>query len=177
MEFFTTTLSSLLSSLGHLGVWAYLVIFFIALADSTIVIGTFVTGAAFLVFAGVLVSQGVYGLPEMLIFASVGATLGGAISFYLGRAEANFARRKHWFPKEKHLERGVKMLAKRGGWSILIARFLGPLSSVMTFVAGTTRMPQHRFHFWNILASTLWSTAFILIGYFVTSSLSTLEVF
>lgn len=173
MEFF----ASLFHSLEHLGVYAYMVIFLIAFFDSLIIIGTFTAGAAFLFFAGVLAARGVYGLPELILFSAIGAMLGGAVSFYLGRAEANFARRKHWFPKEKHLDRGARMLAKRGGFSILIARFLGPLSSVMAFVAGTVKMPQHRFHFWNGLSGILWSASFILLGYILTSSLSHFEVF
>jgi len=177
METVSAFFSSLLSSLVHLGAWAYLVILLITFADSLIIIGTFIAGAAFLFFAGVLTGQGVYGLPEMMIFGAIGAMLGGAVSFYLGRAEANFARRKHWFPKEKNLERGGKMLARHGGWSILFARFLGPLSSVMSFIAGTVRMPQHRFHFWNVISSIAWSASFILAGYLVGSSLSQFSVF
>lgn len=170
-------LDTLLQSLGQLGVWAYLVIFLIAFADSLIFVGSFTAGAVFLFVAGMLAGQGVYGIPEMIVFAGLGAILGGAISFYLGRAQANFVRRKHWFPKEKNLDHGARMLAKRGGASILIARFLGPISSVMAFVAGTARMPQHRFHFWNILAGIVWSSFFILLGSFLSSSLSGIEMF
>jgi membrane protein DedA with SNARE-associated domain len=177
MEFLGDIFSTLLSSLEHLGVWAYLVIFLIALTDSLVVLGTFTPGAAFLFFAGVLVARGLYGLPEMIIFAVVGAILGGVISYHLGKLEANYARRKHWFPKERHLERGARMLAKRGGWGIFFARFLGPLSSIMTFVAGTARMPLRRFLFWNTLAGLAWGSSYILAGYLVTSSLSQFKIF
>jgi membrane protein DedA with SNARE-associated domain len=173
MEF----LNNLLSSLEHLGVWAYLVIFLIAFADSLIIVGTFTAGAAFLFFAGVLIARGVYGLPEMIIFASMGAILGGTISYHLGRLQANIAKRKHWFPKEAHIERGVRMLAKHGGVSLIVARFLGPLSSIMAFIAGTARMPLRRFLMWNTLSGISWSASFTLLGYFLTSSLSQLEVF
>ncbi len=173
MEF----IDSALLSLEHLGVVMYLVIFLIALADSTIIVGTFTTGAPLLFVAGVLAGRGVYNVPEMILFSAVGAVLGGAISFYLGRAQANFARRKKWFPKDQYLEKSAALLAKRGGVAILLARFLGPISSVMAFVAGTAKMPQRRFHIWNVLAGTLWSAVFILFGYFLTSSLASLEMF
>jgi len=173
MEF----LDTLLHSLEHVGAWAYLVIFLIAFADSLIIVGTFTTGATFLFFAGVLTSRGEYGLLEMILFASVGAMLGGTMSYHLGRLQANIVRRKHWFPKEAHIERGARLLSKRGGISIVIARFLGPLSSIMTFVAGTARMPLRRFLMWNAFAALTWSASFILLGYFLTASLSQLEVF
>lgn len=173
MEF----LEYLLSSLEHLGAWAYLVIFLIAFADSLVVVGTFTAGAAFLFFAGVLVARGVYGLPEMIVFAVVGAILGGVISYHLGRLQASYARRKEWFPKQDYLERGARLLATRGGWGVFLARFLGPLSSIMAFVAGTARMPLRRFLFWNSLAGIAWGTTFVLAGYLITSSLTQIEMF
>lgn len=160
-----------LITLEGLGAFAYLAIFLIALADSTMVVGTFTAGGAFLLVAGALTAHGAYDLSEMAAFAGVGAFLGGLASYQLGRAEARFARRKRWFPKEKHLERGAAMLAKRGGFALLIARFLGPLSSIMAFVAGTARMPLHRFLFWNGISAFLWAAAFILAGRFLGSSL------
>lgn len=177
MESVSGIFSSLFSSLGHLGAWAYLAVFLIALGDSLVVIGTFTPGAAFLFFAGILASRGVYGLPEMIIFAVVGAIIGGVISYHLGKLEANYARRKHWFPKERHLERGARMLAKRGGWGIFFARFLGPLSSIMAFVAGTARMPLHRFLFWNMLSGIAWGASYVLAGYLAASSLTQFEIF
>lgn len=177
METIGSLLASLLDSLEHLGIWAYLVIFLIAFADSLVVVGTFTTGAAFLFFAGVLTARGVYGLPEMIIFSALGAILGGTVSYYLGRAEANFVRRKHWFPKDANLERGARMLAKRGGMSLLIARFLGPFSSIMAFVAGTARMPARRFLFWNIAGGIAWGVTFVLLGNLLGSSLVRFQLF
>lgn len=172
MDLLSSLVSELISALAHLGLWAYVVIFIIAFADSLIVAGTFTAGSGFLLLAGVLVSRGVYSLGGMALAASLGAIMGGIVSYRLGRLEAVFARKNRWFPKEKHLEKGSRMLARHGGASIFIARFLGPLSSMIAFMAGTARMPLHRFLFWNFLAGASWGIAYVFMGALAGTSLT-----
>ncbi|MBY0110631.1 DedA family protein [Patescibacteria group bacterium] len=167
MEVLSELFSTLLYTFEHLGVLAYWLIFLIALADSLIIVGTFTNGLIFLLLAGALISRGVYDLGDMTLFAATGAVLGGCASYYLGLLVNKSFISKRRFPKEKHLSQGADLLEQYEGAGILIGRFLGPLSSIVTFAAGVADMPLKQFLLWNVLSGLLWATVFIFAGTFI----------
>ena len=167
MEAFSGFFSSLLYTFEHLGVLAYWLIFLIALADSLVIIGTFTNGLVFLLLAGALVSRGVYDLGDMMLFAATGAVLGGCASYYLGLLVNKSFISKRRFPKEKHMTQGEELLEQYKGAGIMFGRFLGPLSSIVTFAAGVAQMPLKQFLLWNVFSGLLWATVFIFAGAFV----------
>jgi membrane protein DedA with SNARE-associated domain len=65
------------------------------------------------------------------------------------------------------LARAEERFATRGGWAIFGARWVGALRAVVPLVAGSARMPVRRFLAWNAVASVLWASAIISLGYVV----------
>jgi membrane protein DedA with SNARE-associated domain len=177
MEYAGSFLSHLTTSFQYLGVWGYWVIAGIAFADSLIFVGTFISGAAFLVLAGVLVSQGVYDLGDMAFFAAAGAVLGGVASYGIGRWWNNRPVKESKIAEEKHLERGTTLLKQYGGVGIVFGRFLGPLSSMITFVAGLSGMPARSFLLWNAFGGLVWAVSYVFLGYLLGDSFSLLNIF
>lgn len=137
-----------------------------------VIVGSIVPGAMFVIFAGILASKGLYDVGDMIIFASLGAILGDAVSYYLGTRGTRLFKAGNRFLKAELLEKGIKFIGKHGGKSILIGRFVGPLRSILPFVAGLTRMKMGNFMLWNIVGGILWSIAHVLIGYFFGGSLA-----
>jgi membrane protein DedA with SNARE-associated domain len=166
MEFIATIFTDLFSILEHMGVWAYWIIFLIAFLDSLVVIGTFTSGTVFLVFAGVLVSRDVYDLADMTLFASVGAILGGLTSYCIGRVVARSFDDESKLSKTKRFTHGTQLLDTYGGAGILFGRFLGPASSVISFIAGLSKLPFRTFLLWNMFSGLVWGTSYVFIGNF-----------
>lgn len=144
-------------------------------AEAFVIIGSFIPGALLVIFSGVLVSQGVYRMEYMIIFASAGAILGDAVSYYVGTFGTRLFKDENKFLKIDHLDRGTAFFNKYGNKSILIGRFFGPLRAVVPFVAGLTRMRLGTFFLWNVVGGILWATSHILIGYFFGGSISYLH--
>lgn len=163
--------SQLLPSLADFGVWGYWIILLAAFAEAFVIIGSFIPGALFVIFSGVLVSKGIYRLEYMIIFASVGAILGDAVSYYIGTYGTNVFKPENRYLKVEHLDKGKAFFEKYGDKSILIGRFFGPLRAVVPFVAGLTRMRLQSFFFWNVVGGVLWATSHVLIGYFFGGSI------
>lgn len=151
--------------------WGYWLILFVSFIEALVIVGSFVPGALFVVFAGVLVSKGVYDLGDMIIFASIGAILGDSASYYLGTKGTHLFKNENMLLKEDHLVSGKKFFKKHGNKSILIGRFLGPLRSIVPFIAGLTNMNKGTFLFWNVVGGIAWAVSHILIGFFFGGSL------
>jgi undecaprenyl-diphosphatase len=56
---------------------------------------------------------------------------------------------------------------RHGGKAVLIGRFIGFLRALAPFVAGSSLMPYSRFLAYNVAGGVLWSTACVLLGYFL----------
>jgi undecaprenyl-diphosphatase len=166
------SLTHLVPSLASLGVWGYWIILLVSFAEALVLVGSFIPAAVFVLFAGVLVSKGVYDLGDMIIFASIGAILGDFVSYYLGSKGTHLFKNENKYFKEDHLARGKAFFKKYGDKSVLIGRFLGPLRSIIPFIAGLTGMNKRAFLFWNVIGGVAWAVSHLLIGYFFGGSLA-----
>ncbi|SHH97130.1 YqaA family protein [Marivita hallyeonensis] len=74
---------------------------------------------------------------EIILFASVGNTLGSGVNYALGRVIEHY-RDRRWFPvSESQLERAQNWYSKYGVWTLLLS--WAPLGDALTVVAGVMR--------------------------------------
>ena len=144
--------------------WTYPLIFAVALLDAFLPI---VPSETMVVTAGVLAGSGKLAVELVIVLAALGAICGDNVSFWLGRTVGPRVRRRFFHGKrEQHLERAETMLAERGGYLIVIARFIPGGRTATTFAAGLLHMPVRKFLGWDIVAGFIWGTYATLIGYF-----------
>ncbi|MEK7538429.1 MAG: LssY C-terminal domain-containing protein [Patescibacteria group bacterium] len=168
-------INNLLPTLEHVGVFGYWIVFFVALLESLAFVGSFVPGATIVVFAGVLSAKGYLDIGDLIWFAAVGAILGDSISYWLGTKGTKFFRNENKFLKLAHLERGEAFFARHGPKSIFFGRFVGPIRSIVPFIAGLSKMKQRTFLLWNISGGVLWAVAHVSLGYFFGEILHSAE--
>lgn len=168
-------LSIILPTLQHLGTFGYWLVLLVALLESLVVVGTVVPGAVLVTLAGFLASQGYLDVGDLIWFAAIGAILGDSISYYLGTKGTRFFHNENRWLKEVHLDRAKRFFEKHGNKSVFLGRFIGPIRSIVPFVAGLSGMKQRSFLFWNILSGVLWAAAHILLGYFFGGALAVVE--
>lgn len=150
-----------------LGGWIYVILFAIAILESTPVIGTFTPGTLILVFFGFLISISGLHLVYCIFAATLGAVSGDYIGYLLGRYGRRFFKEHKGLLRISHLEMGQKFFNRHGGKSILIGRFIGVIRPVVPMVAGAVHMSMRRFLPLNFFSAFLWSSLLITTGYFV----------
>jgi membrane-associated protein len=144
--------------------WSYAIIFGVAAVDAFFPV---VPSEATVIAAGVLAAQGDLHLALVIVAAAAGAVCGDNVTFWLGRIFGErIAMRLFSGSRRKHYERGHRLIEERGGYIILIARFIPLGRTAVTFSAGSLGWQWQRFIRWDILAGVLWASYAAGLGYF-----------
>jgi len=151
--------------------WAGLVVFLLTLGESMLVIGIMIPATALLLFTGGLVGAGTLPVAPILIWGILGAIVGDAISFWLGRWIGPTILR--WKILKRHrstVARARLFFYRYGFMSIFFGRFLGPIRSTIPTVAGVMGMGQWRFQLANALSAIAWVPLMLLPGFLAAKS-------
>lgn len=146
--------------------WTYLLVFAVAMLDAFFPV---VPSEATAITAGVVASAGGLRVELVIVAAALGAIAGDNICFagghFLGeRIEGRFFRGEK---AQARVTWAKRTLDERGGYLIVIARFIPGGRTVTTFTAGFVEtFPWHRFIRWDALAGAIWGAYTVLLGYF-----------
>lgn len=146
--------------------WAIPVVGLIAFGESLAVVGLLIPATALMLLIGGLVGAGV--LDPWLILAStiIGAVLGDAVSYYIGRYFGPTV--VHRWPLNQH-RRGVaraRLFFRRYGVvSVFLGRFFGPVRSTIPLVAGIVEMGHTKFQIANVASALAWAPLMLAPGY------------
>jgi len=144
--------------------WTYAFLFAVAALD---VVFPLVPSEASVITAGVLASSGDLILPLVVVLAAAGAILGDNVSFLLGRYAGHWVARRFFSGERAHrLEWARRGLDERGGYLIVIGRFIPGGRTAITFGAGLFDMPWRRFIAFDAAAGVVWAGYAGLLGYF-----------
>jgi membrane protein DedA with SNARE-associated domain len=152
--------------------WAAFVIGLVAFGESFVFLSLLFPGTTILIASGALIEAGILDpfLPAMA--GIVGAALGDAISFWLGRKFGPLLSDIWLFRRHpERLMRGITFFDRYGTSSVFIGRFFGPLRAVIPLAAGMLCMPPPRFYVANILSAMIWAPALVLSGDLLAHSL------
>ena len=97
----------------------------------------------------------------------VAAVLGAQIGYWLGArfGDKLFKPDAKLF-KTKYLVQASEYFDRRGARSVVIARFIPVLRTIIPMVAGTTKMSAKSFAAANAIGALFWATGISLLGYF-----------
>jgi membrane-associated protein len=144
--------------------WAYAFIFAISALDAVFPL---VPSETSVITAGVLAASGDLVLPLIILAAALGAFLGDTTSFTIGRFAGHWVQRKLFAgEKRKRLDWAERTLQERGGYLIVIARFIPGGRTAVTLAAGMLEMPWRKFIPFDLTAGVIWGSYAALVGYF-----------
>lgn len=144
--------------------WTYAYLFAVAAIDAFFPV---VPSETSVIAAGVLAASGDLVLPLVILLAACGAILGDNISYFIGRTVGHrVAERFFSGERRKRLDQAERQLAQRGGYLILVARFIPGGRTAVTLAAGTLEFPWRRFIAWDVAAGIIWASYAALLGYF-----------
>ena len=145
--------------------WTYVIVFVIAALDAFFPV---VPSEATAIAAGVVAGAGDLRLELLIPAAALGAFVGDNISFGLGHFLGDRVVNR-FFKGEKAQKRlawAQRTLEARGGYLIVVARFIPGGRTVTTFTAGFVEtFPWRRFLFYDAIACAIWGTYTVMLGY------------
>jgi undecaprenyl-diphosphatase len=151
-----------------LGPYTYAVVGLMALLETGAGVGLIAPGELAVVIGGVTAGQGHTDLGLLIAIIWACALTGDLITYTLGRRLGRdfLLRNGHLVKLTPARLRQVEMfLARHGGKTIIVGRFIGLVRALAPFVAGSSRMPARRFIPATCLAAGMWSAAFAVLGY------------
>jgi membrane-associated protein len=145
--------------------WSYPIIFGIAMLDAFFPV---VPSETVAITSGVVASSGDLNVVICILAAATGAIVGDNISYAIGRWVGEHTIRR-WFRSEKargRLDWAERQLEERGGYLIVIARFIPGGRTAVTFASGYVHtMPWRRFIVFDVIAGSIWGSYTVLLGY------------
>jgi membrane-associated protein len=146
--------------------WSYLIVFAIAMLDAFFPI---VPSEATAIAAGVVAGTGGIAVEIVILAAAAGALVGDNISFGIGHFLGGRVERRFFSGEkaQKRLAWARSMLDRRGGYLIVVARFIPGGRTATTFTAGLVEtFPWTRFLRYDAIACAIWGSYTVLLGYF-----------
>jgi len=145
--------------------WSYAVVFAVAALDAFFPL---VPSETVAITAGVIAGAGDLSLGLVIAAAAGGAILGDNISFFLGHTVGDRVV-KRFFSGEssrRRLQWAERQLDERGGYLIVVARFVPGGRTATTFTAGFLHtFAWRRFIRWDVLAGLAWGSYCGLLGF------------
>jgi membrane-associated protein len=110
----------------ELGIFIYVVLFFIIFCETGLVVFPFLPGDSLLFIAGALAGTGTLSLPILIFVTALAAILGDTVNFWIGRyaGEKIVTGRFSAFVKGDWIDKTRHFYDKYGGATIIIARFV-----------------------------------------------------
>jgi membrane-associated protein len=144
--------------------WTYAFIFLISALD---VVFPVVPSETSVILAGVLASSGDLVLFAVILVAAAGAILGDNVSYWIGRKAGPWIVRRFFTgERQKRIDWAEKQVEERGGYFILVGRFIPGGRTVITLACGLLEMRWRKFIAWDVAAGLMWASYAALLGYF-----------
>lgn len=150
---------------------------FIIFAETGLFIGFFLPGDSLLFITGMIIAGAKsnpvpfeshpLNLIFWIIFLTVAAVAGNLVGYWFGKKSGPllFERKETWLFKRKHLRSAHDFYEKRGGFAIVLARFLPIVRTFAPIVAGVVHMDFKKFFLYNVMGAFAWIASITTLGF------------
>jgi membrane protein DedA with SNARE-associated domain/membrane-associated phospholipid phosphatase len=135
-------------------------------------------GETALLTASAYAAAGHLSIAGVIAAAAVGAVLGDAGAYWIGRTGGLALVRRYGRllrVDDAKLERAQEFFRRHGGKTVFFGRFVSLLRMLAALLAGVTRMPYGRFSVYNATGGLCWALLFGSLGYGFGRQLPQLE--
>lgn len=149
------------------GTWVYALLFLIIFVETGLVVMPFLPGDSLLFVVGALCGTGHMSLPLAIGVMLTAAIAGNQTNYTIGRAIGPkvFQWENSRLFNKKAFEQAHAFYEKRGGITIVLARFMPFLRTFAPFVAGVAAMTRSKFTFYDVTGGALWVVGITMAGY------------
>jgi membrane-associated protein len=143
--------------------WTYAFLFGIAALD---VIFPVVPSETSVILGGVLAATGDLMLALVIACAAAGAILGDNTAYGIGRTAGHrIVERFFKGERRKRVDWAEKQVEERGGYLIVIGRFIPGGRTAVTLACGLLEMRWRKFISFDVAAGLVWASYAALLGY------------
>jgi len=143
--------------------WTYAFLFGIAALD---VIFPVVPSETSVILGGVLAATGDLVLALVIACAAAGAILGDNTAYGIGRTAGHrIVERFFKGERRKRVDWAEKQVEERGGYLIVIGRFIPGGRTAVTLACGLLEMRWRKFISFDVAAGLVWASYAALLGY------------
>lgn len=141
------------------GVYGYDLVFLGALLEGTFLVGFYVPGSFIVLLGAALSKSGVVSFPLVVLFGTLGLSLGYVINYALGRF--GWYRILSGFGFDKGIEAAKDKLRHYQDKAIFYGYMMPSTASLLSTAAGIMKMPFKKFVVQSVLTQAFWS---LLLG-------------
>lgn len=147
----------------------YIIMFLGSFIETIFPFSLIIPGEIFFYSGTILSLYGVINIYILFVIMVIGGILGDSTSYFIGNIYGRkLFKKENKFLNKKNLDKGEKIFEKYGdGKAVFLARFLGPLSWIIPFIAGINNMKYKNFLKFNIPAVILGIGQVIFIAYLI----------
>ncbi len=153
------------------GTWAYIVIGFLAFAESAFMVGFFFPGETAIIVGGVLAGLGRINLGVIIVVVVVCAIAGDSVGFEVGKKAGPWMLDHRPLKGKSGVQYTLGLLERYGGPAVFLGRFITFVRVVIPGLAGMSGLRYRTFLFWNVLGGICWGVGYTLLGYVVGISI------
>lgn len=151
----------------------------IIFAESGLLLGFFLPGDTLLVAAGIFAAKHKLPLETLIPIVTLAAIAGYQLGFEIGdKAGPRVFRRKGGVLfRQEYTHRAEKFFAIHGGKSVILARFVAVVRTLVPLLAGVGNMNRRKFFIYNVVGGVIWVVGIILGSFWLGSHFPNLDKF
>ncbi|APC91310.1 MULTISPECIES: VTT domain-containing protein [Francisella] len=156
---------------NSLGVWFYIVLFFIIFCETGSVLGIFFPGDSLLFAVGITAAATDLNIHFAVLAIFLGAVTGDTFNYLTGKfiGEKLFGTHARFF-KTAYLIKTKIFLNKYGSKAIIFSRFIAFVRTITPFVAGVSKMNYIKFVVFGVISAIIWSFSITYTVYFFSDN-------
>jgi membrane-associated protein len=153
--------------------WIYAILFLLVFAETGLIVMSFLMpflpGDALIFAIGMIAARGELDITIVIPLLIIAALLGDNVNYYVGRRFGSFIlnSEKTFIIRKSHIKRAQEFFEKNGRNSIIIARFIPVVRTIVPFLSGATNVPYKTFLKFSLVGAVLWVALISLLGYFL----------
>jgi membrane-associated protein len=139
----------------------------ILFAETGLLVGFFLPGDTLLFAAGFFAAQGRVNLALVLGLMFLGTILGNMLGYAIGKRSGSriFKNEEALLLNPENIIHAQNFYKKHGGKTILIARFIPVVRTIVPPLAGIAKMDYKLFSIYNLLGGVIWVGLVTMVGY------------
>ncbi len=149
----------------------------IIFAESGLLIGLILPGDSLLLAAGVFAGRGKLPIDWLVGLVVVAAILGYQVGYVFGEriGPRLFKHSDGVLFRKEYVAKIETFFKKYGAATVTLARFIAHVRTLVSIVAGASRMDKRRYFFYNVIGAVLWGAGLTLLGYWLGSSVPNVD--
>lgn len=157
----------LVSLVGVLGVWSYVVLFLVVFLERGCILTPFLPGDSLLFATGVIAAAGGLNIELLVLALSAACFLGTVLNVWLGSRFGRYiaVRTNSCWLNKDHLNKARAFFERYGSMALVLSCFIPIIRTFVPFVAGMASMNKKICLLATTIASLIWVAGLLLLSY------------